>query len=234
MCSPGRLDFTGTGRRRRPRSGRHRQRPLCDPARPHRWDHDRPRQPGAPAAELAITVEGEALSTSGTDSDSTTDATTDATTDVTTDATHRRNDGRGRAPRTPREVCCDPPRPRPRRASRRHDPRRSAARATRPSLSELRSQPPVPVRLTGAEIEIPAGIAVSVHVTIESSARIEFTNKDAAWRSTARTATSSRPRRPQGPQLRASPAWPPARRAWPSRLEHEEEECIPVRVVAAE
>ncbi|MCY0994727.1 hypothetical protein OV203_46810 [Nannocystis sp. ILAH1] len=98
---------------------------------------------------------------------------------------------------------------------------------------ELRSQPPVPVRLTGEEIEIPAGIAVSVHVTIESSARIEFTNKDAL-------ALNSQDR-----DILLSEATPGAHNfvlvgvaagetCLAVEVEHEEEECIPVRVVAAD
>ncbi|MFY0534484.1 hypothetical protein [Nannocystis pusilla] len=81
---------------------------------------------------------------------------------------------------------------------------------------DLRSQPPVPVRLTGEDIEIPAGIAVSVHVTIESSARIEFTNKDAlALKSQDRDILLSEAT--PGPTTSCSSAWPLARRAWPSR-----------------
>ncbi|MDC0716695.1 hypothetical protein [Nannocystis bainbridge] len=98
---------------------------------------------------------------------------------------------------------------------------------------EVRSQPPVPVRLTGDELEVPVGIAVAVHVTIESSARIEFTNKDAL-------ALVSQDR-----DVLLAEATPGAHNfvlvgvsvgetCIAVEVEYEEEECIPVRVVAVD
>jgi len=96
---------------------------------------------------------------------------------------------------------------------------------------ELRSQPPIPVRISADEIELPVGIAVSVHATLESSTRIEFVNDDALDLDS------------QDRDILLSDATPGAHNfvlvgvavgetCLTVEVEHEEQECIPVRVTA--
>lgn len=98
---------------------------------------------------------------------------------------------------------------------------------------ELRSQPPLPVRISADEIEIPAGIAVSVHATLESSTRIEFVPDDALDLDS------------QDRGILLSDATPGSHNfvlvgvavgetCLQVEVEYEEQECIPVRVTAPE
>jgi hypothetical protein len=95
---------------------------------------------------------------------------------------------------------------------------------------ELKSQPPLPVRLDADLIEIPAGIAVAVHATLESSARLEYVPEDPL-------ALKSR-----DPAVLRAEATPGAHNfvligvavgetCLAVEVEYEEEECIPVRVI---
>lgn len=42
----------------------------------------------------------------------------------------------------------------------------------------VRNQPPIPIRISGDEIELPVGIAVSVHAEVFSATRLEYTDED--------------------------------------------------------
>lgn len=95
---------------------------------------------------------------------------------------------------------------------------------------ELQSQPPLPVRVHADEIELPVGVAVAVHATLESSSRLEYVPED-------HLDLDSR-----DPDVLQAEATPGAHNfvlvgvavgetCLAVEVEHEEEECIPVRVI---
>lgn len=98
---------------------------------------------------------------------------------------------------------------------------------------ELNSQPPIPVRVDSDEIEVPVGVAVSIHAELESSSNIEFTTSDAL------------DLKSQDRDILLSEATPgahnfvlvgvaPGETCLSVVVEYEEEDCIPVRVLAAD
>lgn len=98
---------------------------------------------------------------------------------------------------------------------------------------ELRSQPPIPVRVSADEIEIPVGIAVSVHATIESSSNIEFVPDDALdLDSEDRGILAADPT--PGSHNFVFVGVAVGETCLTVEVEYEEEECIPVRVIAPE
>lgn len=95
---------------------------------------------------------------------------------------------------------------------------------------EVKSDPPVPVRVDSEQIELPAGIAVEILATLQSSSSLEFVDEQLELVS-------------EDPELLDVEAVGQAREfvlvgvaagdtCLSVRVDHEEEECIPVRVTA--
>jgi hypothetical protein len=96
----------------------------------------------------------------------------------------------------------------------------------------VRNNPPVPVRISADEIELPLGIAVSVHAEIFSSTNLEYTDEDRVnLLSRDRAIVDVTPTSGERNFVFIAAALGDTCVA--VEVNHEEEDCIPARVVAA-
>jgi hypothetical protein len=97
---------------------------------------------------------------------------------------------------------------------------------------ELNSQPPIPVRVDADEIELPVGVAVSIRAQLQSSSSIEFTTDDALeLKSKDRDVLLSEDT--AGAHNFVLVGVKEGETCLSVVVEYEEEDCIPVRVLAA-
>lgn len=95
----------------------------------------------------------------------------------------------------------------------------------------LRNQPPVPVRVDGDEIEIPLGIAVSVHAEVFSSTNLEYTDEDIVDLE-SRDRDILQVEATEGERNFVLVAMAVGETCLAVEVNFDEEECIPVRVTA--
>lgn len=97
----------------------------------------------------------------------------------------------------------------------------------------VRNNPPVPVRISAAEIELPLGVAVSVHAEIFSSTNLEYTDEDRVdLLSRDRAIVDVTPTSGERNFVFVAAALGDTCIA--VEVNYEEEDCIPAKVVAAE
>lgn len=95
---------------------------------------------------------------------------------------------------------------------------------------ELKSQPPFPVRLEFNEIELPVGVAVSVHARLESSSSLEYVDEQLELVSEDRDIFEVEGVAGSGNFAFIGVA--EGETCLSVLVDHAEEECIPVRVTA--
>lgn len=98
---------------------------------------------------------------------------------------------------------------------------------------ELLTSPPVPVRVSGAEIELPVGLAVAVRVAPQSGNGPQYTDDDlVVLRSRDRAVALSEPAGADREFVLVGVA--EGETCIAVEINHDEADCIPTRVVAGE